>query len=336
MPALVERPKMSLAMWAALKSHIMKQREKKKQEQEADAAVERLRREQEIKRKQDAMTLEEIKDQLVHYEKKLNSLNVEKHELFLYLKRVLNEDEKRRSEEDKEANELLHAGHPYSNQGIPASAASNLYMMRSSNTMMSRTPVMYKIGTAPQQNVISSGAIKRPRSPSPPNPGYQQGYGYKAHAASYGQKPTSYANAQNPGYYPHSTATATGTSSAVVVTNSTPYSTYPVPHPSAQYTPQDQKHMQAAYHVSHLQQQGYVGSIHQQMEHSNPKSSMQEEKYYLQPSGGISSGYPVRGQPPPSSSRFQPPTSLSVVAPTQVPNRKDEVLRRNLGNETHR
>lgn len=31
MPALIERHKMSLAMWAALKSHIMKQREKKKQ-----------------------------------------------------------------------------------------------------------------------------------------------------------------------------------------------------------------------------------------------------------------------------------------------------------------
>lgn len=31
MPALIERHKMSLAMWSALKSHIMKQREKKKQ-----------------------------------------------------------------------------------------------------------------------------------------------------------------------------------------------------------------------------------------------------------------------------------------------------------------
>lgn len=31
MPALIERHKMSLAMWAALKTHIMRQREKKKQ-----------------------------------------------------------------------------------------------------------------------------------------------------------------------------------------------------------------------------------------------------------------------------------------------------------------
>ncbi|XP_035219150.1 G protein pathway suppressor 2-like isoform X1 [Stegodyphus dumicola] len=102
MPALIERPKMSLAMWAALKTHIMKQRERKKQEQEADEAVERLRREQEMKRKQNAMTLEEIREQLAQLEKKLQELRVEKHEMFLCLKRVLNEDDKRRNEEDKE------------------------------------------------------------------------------------------------------------------------------------------------------------------------------------------------------------------------------------------
>ncbi|XP_035219162.1 G protein pathway suppressor 2-like isoform X2 [Stegodyphus dumicola] len=105
MPALIERPKMSLAMWAALKTHIMKQRERKKQEQEADEAVERLRREQEMKRKQNAMTLEEIREQLAQLEKKLQELRVEKHEMFLCLKRVLNEDDKRRNEEDKEPRE---------------------------------------------------------------------------------------------------------------------------------------------------------------------------------------------------------------------------------------
>lgn len=82
MPALIERPKMSLQMWAALKSHIMRERERKKQEQEADEAIERLRREQELKRKQDAMTLEEIKDQVTQSEKKLKELKAEKHQLF--------------------------------------------------------------------------------------------------------------------------------------------------------------------------------------------------------------------------------------------------------------
>lgn len=30
-PAMIERPKMSIEMWSAMKMHIMKQREKKKQ-----------------------------------------------------------------------------------------------------------------------------------------------------------------------------------------------------------------------------------------------------------------------------------------------------------------
>lgn len=294
MPALIERHKMSLAMWAALKSHIMKQREKKKQEQEADEAVERLRREQEIKRKQNAMTLEEIREQLAQLEKKLQELRVEKHDMFLCLKRVLNEDDKRRNEEDKEPSELLQIGHHYTNQNVPV-GAPNLYML--GNNVVNRNAVMYKVGNAPtpQQN----GTLKRPRSPSPPNTSFPQAYGYKTHVTAYGQN-------------------------------------YPIPHPTGQYPTQDQtKHLPASYHVSHIQQPGYVGSLSQQMEHPSKPNSMQEEKYYIQQTGGISTGYPIRSQPQPSS-RFQPPTSHSVTAPLQVPIRKEDVMRRGMGNDAHR
>ncbi|XP_054712397.1 G protein pathway suppressor 2-like [Uloborus diversus] len=293
MPALIERPKMSLAMWAALKSHIMKQREKKKQEQEADAAVERLRREQEMKRKQNAMTLEEIREQIAELEKKLNDLKMEKHNLFLYLKRVLNnEEDKRRSEEDKEASELLQMGHHYINQNVPV-GAPNLYMIAGNNAL-NRNQVMFKVGNpTPQQN----GAIKRQRSPSPPNPNYSQGYNFKTHS-TYGQ-------------------------------------TYGMPHPTGQYAPQDQtKHLAAGYHVTHLPQQGYVSSLPQQIEHAAQKqNNIQEEKYYIQ-QGGISSGYPIRSQPQ-APSRFQPPTTHNVTAPMQVPIRKEDVMRRSI-NEAHR
>ncbi|XP_035228821.1 uncharacterized protein LOC118200941 isoform X1 [Stegodyphus dumicola] len=196
--------------------------------------------------------------------------------------------------------------HHYANQNVPV-GAPNLYMI-AGNSVMNRNAVMYKVGTAPlpQQN----GAMKRPRSPSPPNTNYSQGYGYKPHVAAYGQ-------------------------------------TYPMPHPTGQYTSQEQaKHLAAGYHVPHMQQQDlakrlkmedirtYVNSMPQQIEHAPQKpSSIQDEKYYIQ-SGGISSGYPIRSQP--QTARFQPPTSHNVTAPLQVLCRKENVMRHSMGNEVHR
>ncbi|KAH7936565.1 hypothetical protein HPB49_001419 [Dermacentor silvarum] len=105
-PALVEPPKMSMAMWVALKKHIVRQREKQKQEQEAGVAKARVRRELELKRRQDAMTLQEIRDQVQQSEKKLVSLKEEKHQLFMQLKKVLNEESTRKRALMEEANEM--------------------------------------------------------------------------------------------------------------------------------------------------------------------------------------------------------------------------------------
>lgn len=101
-----ERQKMTVEIWEKLKSHIMKQREKRKQEQEQDAEQERHRREQEIKRKLDATTLEDIKEQLGKLENDLSDLHKQKHELFLELKKVLHEDDARKRQTE---NELLAA-----------------------------------------------------------------------------------------------------------------------------------------------------------------------------------------------------------------------------------
>ncbi|KAG8180039.1 hypothetical protein JTE90_012883 [Oedothorax gibbosus] len=296
MPALIERPKMSLAMWAALKTHIMKEREKKKQEQEADAAFKQMQRDQENKRKENAMTLEEINVELSQIEKKRKYLQDEKEENFQIFKRILNEDKKRINQEEKEAssNEIVQANHHYPNQNIPI-AASNLYMI-AGNRVMNRNAVMYKVGTVPTQQ--QNGAMKRQRSPSPPTSNYQN-YGYKAqHVAPYGQ-------------------------------------TYPIPHPANQYPTQEQaKHLAASYHVAHIPP-GFVGNIPHQIEHPSQKPiNMQDEKYYIQ-AGGISAGYPIRSQPQ-APSHFQPPTSHSVTTPIQVPLRKEDVMRRNMSNEGHR
>lgn len=65
-------------------------------EQEADAEVQRQRREREQKQKQDVMTLGETREQISALEARLAALTEEKHQLFLQLKKVLNEDDNRR------------------------------------------------------------------------------------------------------------------------------------------------------------------------------------------------------------------------------------------------
>ncbi|XP_062904927.1 G protein pathway suppressor 2 isoform X3 [Mobula hypostoma] len=102
MPALLERPKMSSAMARALHQHIMKERARKRQEEEeVDKMMEqKMREEQERKRKkemEERMSLEETKEQISKMELKLQSLQAEKHQLFLQLKKVLHEEEKRRA-----------------------------------------------------------------------------------------------------------------------------------------------------------------------------------------------------------------------------------------------
>lgn len=127
MPAIViEPPQRNEQMWRALKAHIMRERQRKKQgkvnfnsnvvtcdvfvqhfdntqqivislcvEQEADAEEERLRKERERQQKQDVMTLGETREQISNLENELAQLKEEKHQLFLQLKKVLNEDDRR-------------------------------------------------------------------------------------------------------------------------------------------------------------------------------------------------------------------------------------------------
>ncbi|XP_049521959.1 troponin I-like isoform X1 [Dermacentor silvarum] len=76
-----------------------RQREEEKEEQAADAATER-----ELKRRQDAMTLEEIREQVQEAEKKLAALVAERLQLFMQLEKVLREEEAQKRALEKEAN----------------------------------------------------------------------------------------------------------------------------------------------------------------------------------------------------------------------------------------
>uniref|UniRef100_A0A2K6A693 G protein pathway suppressor 2 n=1 Tax=Mandrillus leucophaeus TaxID=9568 RepID=A0A2K6A693_MANLE len=81
-PALLERPKLSNAM----ARHIVMERECKRQEEEE--------------------SLEETKEQILKLQEKLLALQEEKHQLFLQLKKVLHEEEKRRLKEQSDLTTL--------------------------------------------------------------------------------------------------------------------------------------------------------------------------------------------------------------------------------------
>lgn len=101
--ATIDKSDRSDQMWNALKRHILRDRERKKQEREAEVEEERLRKEREAREQQDVMTLGETKEQISQLETKLAHLKEEKHQLFLQLKKVLNEDDNRRKQLTKEA-----------------------------------------------------------------------------------------------------------------------------------------------------------------------------------------------------------------------------------------
>lgn len=155
---------MTRTMYEALKRHIMNERAKIKQEQEQDALIERMRKEKEQQKKkeeEEALTLEQTKEQIVQLEKRLEDLRSDKHQLFLQLKKVLNqEEETRRRAQLKEQSEMLSL----QQQSYPQHIGPSVLLQP---THMSSRPTLYK----PVQ-----GSLKRTRSPSPPPSSYQASY----------------------------------------------------------------------------------------------------------------------------------------------------------------
>ncbi|XP_053318736.1 G protein pathway suppressor 2 [Spea bombifrons] len=140
MPALLERPKLSNTMARALHRHVMMERERKRQEEEeVDKMMEqKLRDEQERRRKkemEERMSLEETREQIMKLQDKLNSLQEEKHQLFLQLKKVLHEEEKRRRKEQSDLTTLTSAAYQ---QGMVMHTGAHLINMQGSPGAHSR------------------------------------------------------------------------------------------------------------------------------------------------------------------------------------------------------
>ncbi|CAG9132778.1 unnamed protein product [Plutella xylostella] len=156
-------------MWNALKRYIIRERQRKKEEYEAEVEEERLRKEREARERQDVMTLEETKEQIEQLEQKLKQLEKEKQKLFMQLKKLLNEDEVRKRQQQKESNEMqpmkmggmggnmqmpMFSSMPSSGQGEPPPQGRG---QPNDNHMMNKQPMGVQ-------------GVKRQRSPSPTYP----------------------------------------------------------------------------------------------------------------------------------------------------------------------
>ena len=170
-PVIHERPKMPRATWEALRHHIIKQRKRKLDEEGKAEEHERLKRERENKKKQEKNSLEETKEQISKLEEKLTNLKEEKHQLFLTLKKVLNEDDSRRRKETSEMN-ILYPQHAPPNQlAFPLTghmAPNNpqltaMYLQPQSHQLAYMKP---HAGLPPP--MPPAQPIKRQRTPSPP------------------------------------------------------------------------------------------------------------------------------------------------------------------------
>lgn len=214
MPTLLEREELSGAMKTALRNHIKREREKKKREEkEAEKDFERrakIEEERKRKEKEDSVNLEQIKDQLASSGKKLDNLKIEKHSLFVQLKKVLQEEEKRKKEKElKELGELnaAHYGHPIQNLMMPGGHYQPHQMpyysgQSSPHVHPSLRQAINQVHPQPIQH-----GVKRPHSPSSPQPSPIQLFQRNALASGHGlHLPTAQHPKYEHGYNNHPTS----------------------------------------------------------------------------------------------------------------------------------
>ncbi|XP_026674324.1 G protein pathway suppressor 2 isoform X2 [Ceratina calcarata] len=324
-------PERSEQMWKALKSHITRDRQRKKQEQEADAEEERQRKERERQQKQDAMTLGETREQIATLESELAQLKDQKHQLFLQLKKVLNEDDNRRKQLIKETSvgsEVLTAaaaGYSGAGPGVFHPQVYQVPLPRSSSPL-------YKVQTvgAATHTLLSTGPLKRTRSPSPPLTG--------PYHTSYGYKPTPSIPSYNPAPSKNNQYSASNFYSAPTGQSVYNYST-PSSQPSREPEPSAKSvYLSGNRATLSTHQTAYVTNLHS----LDYKGAYAEDKFCLRPShvtvhggaipiqqppqgaktGGITSGYPVRApQPPPTPYPPPPPGTYVSASGGNVPGR---------------
>ena len=155
---------MPRATWEALRNHIIKERRRKQEEEGKAEENERLKKERENRKMMEATSLDETKKQIVQLEEKLTALKEEKHQLFLTLKKVLNEDENRRRKETSETSHLYpHSAPVFPLTGFYPQCGLNIKL---SSVVRSccpeQSPACCNVSTSPVQTAHVSEASLAP------------------------------------------------------------------------------------------------------------------------------------------------------------------------------
>ena len=198
---------MPRATWEALRTHIIKERRRKQEEEGKAEEYERLKKERESKKQMEASSLDETKKQIAQLEEKLTALKDEKHQLFLTLKKVLNEDETRRRKENIDQNSLYppHGAPVFPLTGHMAQNNSQLAAMYLQPHP--RQPAMYLKPHNLPPAMPPAQSIKRQRTPSPPrqpltlSSGHYRSVPSTAHSRNYGHPASAISSAG--GYHGH-------------------------------------------------------------------------------------------------------------------------------------
>uniref|UniRef100_S4RIZ0 G protein pathway suppressor 2 n=1 Tax=Petromyzon marinus TaxID=7757 RepID=S4RIZ0_PETMA len=280
MPALLERPKMTKTMAVALHRHIMRERERKRQEEEeADKIMEqKMKEEQQRRRKkeeEERMSLEETREQIAKLEEKLQALQDEKHQLFLQLKKVLNEEDKRRAK-IKEQNELA----ALSQQPYPASMTvhpGSHLIMHGSHISPSRAHGL--LGDRPKNQLYSHTTIPGRAYPSqttftssqPEHAHFQTSQsGHSSYASSQSQHSVPYTGGQAvPATYPAGSQPIRGASA---------FQSYPpyVSHQQTGYTVHTQFPPQQGVRWAGYLAPATSMPLQKQLEHANQQSGFSD------------------------------------------------------------
>ncbi|XP_077290283.1 uncharacterized protein LOC143914066 [Arctopsyche grandis] len=293
-------------IWMALKRHIIRERQRKKEEHEAEVEEERLRREREARERQDVMTLGETREQIQQLEHKLTKLKDEKHQLFLQLKKVLNEDDNRKRQQFKDANEMMAnmngivpSGNMVPSLFFPTSVSQG-------NSNMGRPPLSAQVLN------MGAGGIKRGRSPSPPyaqsQPNMHNNTQYMHHPHHKQQQLSS--PYQGPPPHKVEDGRCREMTSRAILWNKAPMygssgsgsAFYAIPQPVQKSVPMT--YAASLYHPHHVQ-------------HHPPPKQVSHSPYHVVIGLGESHQQSYLSQPPPSippSSSAPPVPSSSVVA----------------------
>ncbi|XP_028419659.1 G protein pathway suppressor 2 isoform X1 [Perca flavescens] len=305
MPALLDRPKLSNAMARALHKHIMRERERKRQEEEeVDKMMEQKMKEEEERKRtkeiEERMSLEETKEQVMKMGEKLQGLQEEKHQLFLQLKKVLHEEEKRRRKEQRyDITTLTSASYQPS---LPMHSGQHLLSIQGSPVSHSRPGAL--LGERNKQLFPASVIPAR----------HYQTPGFRSGSAEHGQfsgsqgvhEPYGVAQAQHPSTYAPGPSVPVSFASSSQIRGASAFQAMP-------YLP----HQQAGYpvHGHFTSQPGYIPGagipLQKQLEHANQQSGFTDAIFSQ---GTLRPMHPPAMHP--SAPGLLPTPSMAVQIPT--------------------